>query len=79
MPEIRLERGAAYYNLDSLNKAFHDFQFCIENHFAPGVTYRFRGLIYIASGKKGLGCMDLKKAAQMGDADAVKAIAKYCN
>src|SRR5579872_1188340 len=29
MQEIRLERGVAYYNLDSLSRAFGDFQFCI--------------------------------------------------
>jgi len=79
MPEILLERGAAYYNLDSLNRAFHDFQVCIENHYAPGIAYRFRGFIYIASGKKDWGCADLKNAAGLGDTDAANGIAKYCD
>lgn len=79
MQEILLERGVAYYNLDSLNEALRDFQFCIAKHFALGIAYRFRGFIYIASGKKDRGCTDLKKAASMGDTDAVKGIVKYCN
>ena len=78
MEEIRLERGAAYYNLDSLNKAFRDFQFCISKQYALSVAYRFRGFIYISSQKKDLGCKDLQKAAAMGDEEANEAEKRYC-
>jgi tetratricopeptide (TPR) repeat protein len=79
MPEILLERGIAYYNIDSLKKAFHDFKFCIASQYEPGIAYRFCGFIYISTGDKDWGCKFLQKAAELGDADAVKNIAKYCN
>jgi len=33
MEEIRLERGYAYFRIDSLKKAFDDINFCIEKNF----------------------------------------------
>lgn len=78
MAEICLERGLAYYNLDSLNKAYHDFQFYISKQYALGTAYRLRGYVYIASQKKELGCKDLQKAAAMGDEEANEAEKRYC-
>lgn len=78
MAEIRLERGVSYYNLDSLNSAFRDFQFCITKQFALGVAYRLRGFVYIAAQQREFGCNDLRKAVELGDEEAKEAERKYC-
>lgn len=78
MAEIRLERGFAYYNLDSLQLAFQDVQSCIDNQFAMPVAVRLRGSIYIATKDTTRGCRDLQQAAGLGDAEAIEAVKKYC-
>jgi Tfp pilus assembly protein PilF len=78
MEEIRLERGVAYYNLDSLNRAFHDIQFCIERQFNLKLSYRFRGLIYAAAGKMENSCIDFQNAIQLGDTESIARMKQYC-
>jgi tetratricopeptide (TPR) repeat protein len=78
MEEIRLERGVAYYNLDSLSRALRDFQFCISKQYQLGIAYRFRGYVYIAFQKKELGCNDLHQAAALGDVEASEDEKKFC-
>ncbi len=78
MEEIRFERGIARYNIDSLRTAFDDFNFCIQKNFELPASYYWRGLIYLAYGRKTEACNDLKKSHELGDPDANGMIEKYC-
>lgn len=78
MEEIRLERGIAYYYIDSLRKAFDDLNFSIQENFALSDSYYWRGLIYLRYNMKNEGCEDLIKAKELGDPDAQELISKHC-
>ena len=43
MENIRLERGYARYNSDSLRVAMEDFYFCIERNYQHGLSYYMVG------------------------------------
>jgi tetratricopeptide (TPR) repeat protein len=78
MEEIRLERGYAYFNIDSLRKAFDDINFCIEKNFELPGCYYIRGSIYLRYKMNNEACTDLNKAKELGDNDAAELINKYC-
>ncbi|MEO8146726.1 MAG: hypothetical protein ABI723_03760 [Bacteroidia bacterium] len=78
MEEIKFERGIAYYNVDSLKKAFDDFNFSIKKKYSLSDCYYWRGLIYLRYNKKSEGCKDLNKAKELGDPDAQGIIDKNC-
>jgi tetratricopeptide (TPR) repeat protein len=79
MEEIRFERGLAYYNIDSLKKAFDDFNFSIKKNYSLPDSYYFRGLIYLSYNITAKACEDLNKAKELGDKDAQEMIDKSCN
>jgi tetratricopeptide (TPR) repeat protein len=78
MEEIRLERGYAYFNIDSLRKAFDDINFCIEKNFELPGCYYIRGSIYLSYKMNKEACKDLNKAKELGDTDAPELLNKYC-
>ncbi len=78
MEEIRFERGIARYKIDSLRTAFDDFNFCIQKNFELPASYYWRGLIYLAYGKKTEACNDLNKSQELGDSDAHEMIERHC-
>lgn len=79
MEEIRLERGIAMYQIDSLYKAFEDFNFCIERNLEISTCYYWRGLIHMRNNKKENAYKDLLKSAKLGDKDAQEIIEKQLN
>lgn len=78
MEEIKFERGIAYYNIDSLRRAFDDFDFSIQKNFLLPESYYWRGLTYLRRNMKDEGCKDLNKAIELGDPDAKDLIDKNC-
>jgi tetratricopeptide (TPR) repeat protein len=78
MEEIRFERAFAYFEIDSLKKAFSDFNFSIRMNFALPASYYGRGLIYLSYNQKGKGCNDLLKASELGDSNAADIIKAHC-
>jgi tetratricopeptide (TPR) repeat protein len=78
MEEIKFERGIAYYRIDSLNKAFDDFNFSIQKSYLLPDSYYWRGLIYLSYNMKDEGCKDLNKAMELGDPDAKDLWDKNC-
>jgi lipoprotein NlpI len=42
------------------------------------LAYKNRGLAYVLSGQKDLGCADLKKAASLGKEDAGILMERFC-
>lgn len=78
MEEIIYERGIAYYNIDSLKKAYNDFNFAIQKNFELSGSYYWRGLIYLCCNLKDKACNDLNKSVELGDSDAKALLEKYC-
>lgn len=46
MEEILFERAYAFYNIDSLEKAYGDIDYCIRKNYNLGDSYYLRGLIH---------------------------------
>ena len=63
--EIHYERGIAYYNIDSLQRAFNDFNAAIQKNYMTAECYFWLGFIYISTGQKDLACENLKKSKQL--------------
>jgi tetratricopeptide (TPR) repeat protein len=76
--EISYERAIAFYELDSLNNAFADFQHSISKGFMTADCYQRIGYIYVSRGQKEKACECFHKAIEMGNKDAESDIAKYC-
>ncbi len=77
--EIYFERGIALYQIDSLQKAFYDFQNCIEKNYMVAESSYWIGNIFLIKGKKDKACEYFNKAKLLGDKDAENSILKYCN
>lgn len=78
LEEIKLERGVSYYYAGDLKKSFDDIQFCMARNFERKNGYYWRGMIYISTGNKNIGCKDLQNSSLLGNKDADTEIAKYC-
>ncbi len=77
--EIHYERGIAYYYIDSLQRAFNDFNAAIQKNYMTAECYYWIGFIYISTGQTELACENLKKSKQLGDKDAEAELKKNCN
>jgi tetratricopeptide (TPR) repeat protein len=77
--EISYERAIAFYQLDSLNRAFSDFQHSISKDFMTADCYQRIGYIYVSRGQKEKACEYFQKAIDLGNKDAESDKAKYCN
>jgi len=78
MEEIRLERGVSRYYLNSLQLAFDDFNFCIQNKYELPTSYLWRGLVYLTYEMHTEGCKDLNEALRLGNSDAEDLLNKNC-
>lgn len=56
--DILFERGSAYYGLDSLRRAFHDFSYCIECGYLLHDSHFIRGEIYERYGMRDEAALD---------------------
>lgn len=77
--EIYYERGIALYQIDSLKRAFSDFQNCISKNYMTAESNYWIGNIFINNGNKEKACKYFNKAKFLGDTDAEDSIRKYCN
>ena len=75
-------RGQAKYYLQDYKGAIPDFNKAIKlwsgEKYQRSIAFYWRGLAEIDLGQKDSGCLDLKKAADLGYTDANEAIQKYC-
>ena len=78
MEEILFERGIARYNINSLETAFNDFDFCIQKNYELPSSYYWRGIIFISYEMNTEGCYDMIKSQELGNANAIEVIEKYC-
>lgn len=76
--EISYERAVAFYQLDSLNRAFTDFQHSISNGYTIADCYQRIGYIFVGCGQKEKACEYFQKAIDLGNEDAETDLAKYC-
>ena len=77
--EIHYERGIAYYNIDSLQRAFDDFNAAIRQNYMIAESNCWLGSIYVSTGQTDLACEKFRKSKQLGDKDADAELKKYCN
>ena len=77
--EIYYERGIALYLIDSLQKAYSDFQRCIKESYMVAESDYWIGNIFLTRGNKDKACEYYNKAKLSGDKDAEDNIRKYCN
>lgn len=78
MEEIKFERGIAYYRIDSLKKAFEDFNFCVQKSYLLPDCYYWTGMIYLRYDMNPEGCRNLRKAVELGAPNAKEILDKYC-
>lgn len=78
MCDLKIERGIAYYSVDSIAQAFDDLSFCIDNKQHLDLAYYWRAFCYFRIGRTTEACSDLQKSAQLGNRDAVVDYEKYC-
>ena len=71
-------RGEIYLNLGSYDKCISDLNRALEIHENSN-SYFLRGLAFIKSGQKVMGCKDLSKAGELGKTKAYDEIVKNCN
>ncbi len=72
-------RGAAYFNLNLYEQAISDLNKSIELNHQYGFIFQSRGLCKIQAGYLNEGCLDLKKAGEMGATLAYEFIREKCN
>jgi tetratricopeptide (TPR) repeat protein len=78
MEEIRLARGYARYNSDSLRVALEDFLFSIGRNHQLSLSYYMIGLIYLNYEMIDDACKALTQSRIYGNLDAQEMIDKYC-
>lgn len=78
MEEIKFERGIAYYRIDSLKKAFEDFNFCVQKSYLLPECHYWTGIIYLRYDMNPEGCRNLRKARELGESRAKEILDKYC-
>jgi formylglycine-generating enzyme required for sulfatase activity/tetratricopeptide (TPR) repeat protein len=79
---LLLWRGHAYFNNAKYSSAIADYSRVIQmfsesNHWVIDAYYN-RGLARVYSGAKESGCQDLRKAADLGNEDAIDAVRENC-
>ena len=77
--EIHYERGIAYYNIDSLKRAFDDFNAAIRQNYMIAESNCWLGYIYVSTGQTDLAWEKFRKSKQLGEKDAEEELKKYCN
>ena len=76
--QIHYERGIAYYNIDSLQKAVNDFSASINMNYMTAECHCWLGYIYISSGQTDVACKNFRRSMELGDKDAEVELSKYC-
>lgn len=77
--QIHFERGISYYNIDSLQLAFDDFNKAISQNYMTAESYCWLGYIYVSTGQTDLACEKFRKSKQLGDKDAEEKLKIFCN
>ena len=52
LEEICLQRGIAYWYVDSINKAYSDLNYCIDQKYEVVCSYFWRAYVYWKAGKE---------------------------
>lgn len=77
--EAHIIMGRAYSEMGKVEEAIKAFDAAVRIDKANGSAYLHRGRIKSAAGLTGEGCSDLKKAKNLGIANAENLIKRYCN
>jgi tetratricopeptide (TPR) repeat protein len=77
--DLCLKNGNNFVQLKKYDEAIAEYSKAIEINNNFKAAYYNRGLVLAVLGQKGKGCLDLRKAFELGEKDADKMIEKYCN
>lgn len=79
LSDFILARGRSYFLLNKIQNAISDYNQALNYcNGSCAVVFYLRGIAYLASNKKHLGCLDLSKAGEMGYNDAYPVIEENC-
>lgn len=76
--ESFVKRGKAKSRMNDTKGPIVDFNKAIEIYPNNSNAYYYRGITKISLGQKNAGCLDLRKAGELGDSRAYKYIGIYC-
>jgi len=76
--EIKFEQGLAYYEIDSVTRAYHCFDFCVRNDYLKKESLGIIGSIYFNSGQESEGCEYWKKSSDLGDENSKYNLSEFC-
>lgn len=69
LEEICLQRGIAYWYVDSINKAYSDLNYCIDQKYEVVCSYFWRAYVYWKAGKEQEAYNDFMTVILQGRAD----------
>ena len=69
LEEICLQRGIAYWYVDSINKAYSDLNYCIDQKYEVVCSYFWRAYVYWKAGKEKEAYNDFMTVILQGRAD----------
>lgn len=73
-----LNRGSVYFNMKQYEKALEDYNRIIAINSNIGAAYLSKGIVNLQLNNKTQACLDLKKAASLGEQRANALLEKYC-
>ena len=76
--EIFYQRGLAYYSTQQINRAYFDFQNCIQQRYFVGESYYMVGLCWLTVNKKDKACEAFNESSFNGDSLATKKLNELC-
>jgi len=77
--ELMFRQGVAFYYQQRLQRAYDNFNFCIQVNYKLDQVYLYRGSVYFQTKQKRKGCEDFLEAKKLGNKDADIYLRKYCN
>lgn len=76
--EIIFDRANSFRRLDSLKRAYFDYQHCIKKNYMVADSYYYIAYLYFASGKDDRGCEALHNSIKFGRKDIQPEYLKRC-
>ena len=73
-----VDRASEKESIKDYLGALDDYSKAIQLNFKNDIAYLERGLLKVQLGRKESGCVDLRKAGDLGNGSAYEAIQKYC-
>jgi len=76
--EIFYERGLAYYSTGQIQRAYYDFENCINQKYNLGSSNYMVGLCWLAANKRERACESFRQGSFYGDSLSIMQIREQC-